>query len=269
MAGSAKPLTLTRPVDLNLIATVFFAAVLGASALVRAAEAEPPQLDPPQPGANWVSHTIGAEFVWIETLGVWVGKTELTNAAYRVLNPEHDSGQYQGHSLDGDRQPVVRVNLDDAIASGQRLTEGEADLLGGATYRVITVAEWTAVARCGEDRPYPWGDTFPPPSDAMGNYSDQTARETLGFRGIDGYDDGFAVTAPVDEVWENSWGLRGVGGNVRELAWRNRRDALLVGGSWFESGNIELKINEFLHHQYTNRTHFTGIRLVLEPASPE
>lgn len=53
-------------------------------------------------------------FVWIPSLKIWVGKYEVTNGEYRKMKPSHDSKAYEGHSLNGDRQPVVYMNFDDA-----------------------------------------------------------------------------------------------------------------------------------------------------------
>src|ERR1043165_4687150 len=41
--------------------------------------------------------------------GFSMGKYEVTNAQYRRYKPDHNSGAYDGNSLDGDRQPVTNV----------------------------------------------------------------------------------------------------------------------------------------------------------------
>lgn len=58
-------------------------------------------------GQNWTSPFTGMEFVWIPAMNIWVGKYEVTNAEYRKKDPGHDSGSYEGHTLNQDRQPVV------------------------------------------------------------------------------------------------------------------------------------------------------------------
>jgi len=37
--------------------------------------------------------------------GFWMGKTEVTNGQFRKFQPNHNSGDYQGISLNGDSQP--------------------------------------------------------------------------------------------------------------------------------------------------------------------
>lgn len=106
--------------------------------------------------------------------------------------------------------------------------------------RLLTGDEWTAIARCGVDREFPWGDSWPP---ERGNYSDLTAREELLWKGMGNYRDGFAVAAPVDESGANEWHLYGVGGNVfewtSELRGTNR---VLRGGNWGTNSRSRLQI---------------------------
>jgi formylglycine-generating enzyme required for sulfatase activity len=165
----------------------------------------------PAPGNAWTSPSTGMEFVWISGMALWVGKYEVANGEYRKFRPAHDSGQFGGHSLDGDRQPVVAVGFVDAYAYAAWLSEQDADAIGDAHYRLPSEDEWLDFARCGDRRVYPWGDAMPP---AYGNYH--------GIEGADAwdkiadFDDGHPVTCPVEESGENDWELCGVGGNVWE-----------------------------------------------------
>jgi len=59
----------------------------------------------PVEGQNWTSPATGMEFVWIEQMGLWVGKFEVTNGEYRRKEPRHDSRSYGSRSLNHDRQP--------------------------------------------------------------------------------------------------------------------------------------------------------------------
>jgi serine/threonine protein kinase len=164
-------------------------------------------------GDPWTSPATGMEFVWIPALKIWVGKYEVTNGEYRKKETAFDSKDYKGNSLNGDRQPVVYVNFDDAVAYAAWLTERDKAQLGDMRYRVISEAEWLVCAQCGDGREYPWGRSMPP---KYGNYSDSAAKSALGFTVIQGYTDGHAVACDVEKSDKNDWGLYGIGGNVWE-----------------------------------------------------
>jgi hypothetical protein len=164
----------------------------------------------PPEGEAWTSPATGMEFVWVVALKLWVGKYEVTNGEYRKKEPDHDSKDYKDNTLNGERQPVVYVNFDDAKAYAEWLTERDKDRLDGMRYRVISEQEWQTCAQCGDGREYPWGSEMPP---KCGNYSDSASP----FMGkINGYTDGFAVTCPVERSAANEWGFYGIGGNVWE-----------------------------------------------------
>ena len=159
----------------------------------------------PVAGTDWKVPDIGMEFVWIGALDIWVGKYEVTNEEYRKFKPDHDSKSYETYSLNGDRQPVVYVNYEDATAYVKWLTERERKagrLPPGYCYRLPSDDEWTAFCQCGDNREYPWGNSMPP---KYGNYNQ-----------MDDYNDGFPVTCPVEKSGKNDWGLYGVGGNACE-----------------------------------------------------
>ena len=158
----------------------------------------------PAAGEAWVSPAAGMAFVWVSALKMWVGKYEVTNGEYRKMVPGHDSKAYLVHDLNGDRQPVVYMNFNDATAYAAWLTERDKDRLGGLCYRLPSDAEWQAFAQCGDEREFPWGNSMPP---KFGNYGK-----------ISDYDDGYVVTCPVEKSGANEWGLYGVGGNVWECA---------------------------------------------------
>lgn len=164
--------------------------------------------------AEWSPHSTPAarmEFVWVPALKIWVGKYEVTNGEYRKKEAEHDSKEYQGIGLNGDRQLVVYINFDDAKAYAAWLTQCEQAQLDGMRYRVIAEQEWQTAAQCGDGREYPWGAGIPP---KYGNYHGAEGPGSWGK--IDGYNDGFAVTCPVEKSGKNDWGIYGLGCNVWE-----------------------------------------------------
>jgi len=159
-----------------------------------------------------------------------MGKCEVTNAQYRQFDSAHDSGTQEGHSFNGDDQPVVLVSWWDAV----RYCNWRSDLdglgvcydestgycdLAEKGYRLPTEAEWEYAARGGSvGQRYVWGDGLPPSGAA--NLADETARTYWPWwNTFEGYDDGFAVTAPVGTFSPNGYGLHDMAGNA--LEWSN------------------------------------------------
>ena len=188
----------------------------------------------PVVGSDWKIPDIGMEFVWIKALNCWAGKYEVANGEYRKFKADHDSKDYKGNSMNGDRQPVVYVNFYDATEYAKWLTDRERKagrLPSGYTYRLPSEKEWTSFCQCGDNREYPWGNGMPP---KYGNYCGQ---ETNGIAGtmISGYNDGFTVSCPVEKSGKNDWGLYGVGGNVWECTVKSSSDLSFDawrGASW-------------------------------------
>ena len=218
----------------------------------------------PIEGQAWVSPVSGMEFVWIAALKIWVGKYEVTNGEYRKKELGHDSKGYEGHSLNGDHQPVVYVNFDDAKKYAAWLTERDKGLLNGLRYRVISEKEWEVCARCGDNREYPWGNAMPP---KWGNYADSTAKRSFAnWTVISNYTDGYVVTCSVEKSGANEWGLYGIGGNVWEAcasdnsgvafgAWR--------GASWCNYNPVILRCASRGVIDGSNRDYCGGFRLVV------
>ena len=165
------------------------------------------------------------------TRAFYLGANEVTNAEFRAFKTDHDSGEFDGHSLNGDDQPVTNVSWDEAVQylnwlsvkdGLQPVYEQQAGgwipvrpLRNG--YRLPTEAEWEWAARfAGQETGlhYPWGAELPPP-DRSGNYADVTAASILPTTLVT-YNDGAPVTAPVGQYPANSYGIFDLGGNVAE-----------------------------------------------------
>ncbi|HRY15724.1 MAG TPA: SUMF1/EgtB/PvdO family nonheme iron enzyme, partial [Candidatus Competibacteraceae bacterium] len=139
--------------------------------------------------------------------GFWMGKTEVTNGQYRRFKPKHDSGSFQGRSLNTDTQPAVNLNWDEAQAFVEWLSWESRT---GKRFRLPTEAEWEYAARAGTETRYYWGNTIDP---RYANFSDRN--DPTG-ASIGNLDDGQSVSAQVGEYLPNALGLHDVAGNVWE-----------------------------------------------------
>ncbi len=206
------------------------------------------------------------EFVWVDIGRCWIGKYEVTNGQYRRFRPRHSSGSREGFSLDGDEQPVAMVSWHDAAAYCKWLNENFGDRIPrGFVFRLPTELEWVLAARCGDNRPYPWGTRWPPP---YGNFSDLSARQHLSlWRGITGYDDGFVVSCPVDQSGSNEMGIYGLAGNVWEWCddWFDEKKIYRIrrGGSWDFDDRSSLRIDHRGFDRPETRDEAVGFRVVV------
>jgi formylglycine-generating enzyme required for sulfatase activity len=161
----------------------------------------------------------------------YFSQREVSNAEYRLYDPEHNSGTVSGLTLNNEAQPVVRISWMDAALYCNWLSEREGLPLfyqvtdGVVTgfnpdsngYRLPTEAEWEWVARTdgsGELLRYTWGDSLPPPPNS-GNFADTTAQSYLGEVMFD-YTDNYFATAPVASFAPNHHGIYDMAGNVAE-----------------------------------------------------
>jgi formylglycine-generating enzyme required for sulfatase activity len=144
--------------------------------------------------------------------GFWMAKTEVTNGQFKKFRPEHNSLNYEGHSLNGDNQPAILVTWLDAVNFAHWL-----QTQNGTQYkfRLPSEAEWEYAARAGtEDSTY-WGDD-PRRACTYENVADETANRLWAWEEVYACDDGYAAAAPVASFLPNAFGLHDMLGNVRE-----------------------------------------------------
>jgi len=173
--------------------------------------------------------------------------------------------------------PVFYVSRNDSQAFCKWLSKKE-----GATYRLPTDREWSEAVGIGEeeliDTPeqlsekvtgrYPWGNFWPPLHNSE-NYADRTyATKYAKAPIIEGYDDGYIVTAPVMRFLPNQLGLYDLGGNVGEWcsdSWNpTSSDGVFRGGSWRRAKQQELLSSRRNRWTPNGRGISTGFRVVLE-----
>jgi formylglycine-generating enzyme required for sulfatase activity/uncharacterized caspase-like protein len=135
---------------------------------------------------------------------------EVTNRQYRLFERNHDSKDYEGHSLNGDEQPAVYVSWEEATAYAEWLSERT-----GKRFRLPTEAQWEYAARAGSTSARFWGQT-PEQACRYANVADKTAKREWSNWTIHDCDDGHKVTSPVGTYDANPWGLYDMLGNVWE-----------------------------------------------------
>jgi formylglycine-generating enzyme required for sulfatase activity len=158
----------------------------------------------------------------VELDGFWMGKFEVTNAQYRKFRAGHDSRSVEGHSFNGDDQPVVMVSWEEAKAFCDYLSKES-----GKTFTLPTEARWEYACRAGTKTERYWGDD----DASMGQYANTADRtfeaafrttlmpqikEAVGDFRIAETTDGYAATAPAGKFRPNAYGLHDMVGNVQE-----------------------------------------------------
>jgi formylglycine-generating enzyme required for sulfatase activity len=168
----------------------------------------------------------------------YISAKEVTNAEFHRFRKQHASGMAGNRSLEIDSHPVVNVSWDDAtrfmnwlsqqdgLPPFYREIDGEmvATAEKGIGYRLPSEAEWAYSARLAgrqERARYAWPGKYPPTT-KQGNYADESARHLLPVV-IDGYEDGFAASAPVGSFVANPVGIYDLDGNVAD-----RREAIIT-----------------------------------------
>lgn len=155
--------------------------------------------------------------------GFWLGRYEVTNAQYRFFRANHDSHEYKGISLNEDRQPVVEVSWEDAVAYAHWLA-----VRCGRGCRLPTEAEWEYACRAGSETVRFWGDGIREVC-TYANVADLSAGELWPTWSVHDCRDGFAATSSVGSFSPNRFGLYDMLGNVWEWC-----------SDWFGKGYYEL-----------------------------
>jgi len=207
----------------------------------------------------------------------YLSSTEVTNQQYHQFQREHSSNHASGNTLNQLNQPVVSLTWASAakfcnwLSQEQGLApfylEEKGEITGYASestgYRLPTEAEWAWAARWqkGSMEKFPWGKNRLP-TKKTSNIADRSAAKILP-RVLRGYNDGFAVSAPVASLMSNNKGLYDMGGNVAEwvndyysiaasaaegvetdpLGPSTGQFKIVRGASWRHSGLTELRLS--------------------------
>jgi hypothetical protein len=135
----------------------------------------------------------------------YMGKYDVTNEQFRKFRPDHNSGKFEGLSLNDDKQPVVNVSWYEAVDFAKWLSQKT-----GQTYRLPTEAEWEYAARAGAKTKYFWGNN---PDDACkyANVADLSAKKR--WKGWTAFycDDKFLVSSLLSLDCTICWGMSGSG----------------------------------------------------------
>ena len=164
------------------------------------------------------------------TKAFYLGLTEVTNKEFKRFQKDHSSGHVKGNSLNGTKQPAVKITWFQAVNFCNWLSEQEKlnkvyqiaeDKVLSANfnangYRLPTEAEWVWAARYidGQMLKYSWGESLPPAKGAD-NIGDIAGAAILG-EIQPTYNDNFITTAPVGSFSVNKKGLYDIAGNVAE-----------------------------------------------------
>ncbi|QEP42381.1 hypothetical protein D5085_04050 [Ectothiorhodospiraceae bacterium BW-2] len=199
---------------------------------------------------------------WVTVGDFWIATTEVTNQQYRLFKRDHDSQEYEGHSLNGDKQPVVYVSWEEATDYAAWLSQKS-----GKSYRLPTEAEWEYAARGGTTTAYWWGDGVGRNNancDGCGSqWDNKSTAPVVSFK-----PNPYGLYDTAGNVWE--WTCSGYDSNYKnntETSCKNRADSgnrAFRGGSWgYVPAGVRAASRGWSDPGLRGDSH--GFRLVLPP----
>jgi formylglycine-generating enzyme required for sulfatase activity len=174
--------------------------------------------------------------------------------------------------------PAVSVIRGEAQAFCLWLTEKESNagrLPKGAVYRLPTEVEWHFALGQENKEEFLWGKELLPP-EKVGNFADESFQKKFppkgpGGKWIEGYDDGFATTAPVGSFPANKYGIYDMIGNVWEWCEDSfdGDSGMLLGSSWNDGDTSMLRPDwRSIAKPGLDRYNMYGFRCVLVMPAP-
>ncbi|MBL9146762.1 MAG: SUMF1/EgtB/PvdO family nonheme iron enzyme [Verrucomicrobiaceae bacterium] len=243
--------------------------------------AQTPAASPTAEPLTSLTNTLGMKFLPVPETTVLFSEFETRVSEFEAFLKE---GSYtyprslKPHFEQSPDHPVVGVNLQDAIAFCNWLTERErkqGKLKPDQLYRLPTNDEWSKAAglsalkrekssgaeQLQDTMRFTWGLQWPPPAGA-GNFEDQEMK----LQG--GPADEFRFTAPVGKFKASPEGLYDLAGNVWEWTWdrelRSTPVGTLRGGSWAYFKREALTIQYVYEVPTELRAPTVGFRCVFE-----
>ena len=234
----------------------------------------------------------------------WMGVHEVTNQAYNLFDPAHDSrvedkNAYQfgihGYPMNKPEQPVVRVSWREAMAFCGWVS-AKTDL----RFSLPTEAQWEYACRAGTSTPFHYGgldsdfSKFANLADAkLSEFASDPYTIDVPLKNPTRYDDwlpkdsrfndGALLTVAPGKYLPNAWGLCDVHGNAAEWtrsAWRpypyredDRLDAtggqrrVVRGGSWRDLPKHSTSSFRLSYQPY-QRVYNVGFRVMCEAPPP-